>query len=86
MTMAIITCLNERVAVWVDDADVDMSVFAEYPKEREGIAVFLWENNSCSVPNFIRFYRSARGMSIEPCTIQEYAEDKKSKLGHLIRR
>ena len=63
-----------------------MSVFAEYPKEREGIAVFMRENNSGVVPEFIKFYRSVKGISIEPCTIQEYAEAKKGKLGHLLRR
>jgi 3-polyprenyl-4-hydroxybenzoate decarboxylase len=86
MSRAIATCLNEWTAIWIDDRDVDMSIFTEYPKEREGIAVFMSENNSCVVPEFIRFYRSAKGMSIEPCTMQEYAEAKKGKLSHLLRR
>ncbi|EQB69320.1 MAG: hypothetical protein AMDU5_GPLC00004G0290 [Thermoplasmatales archaeon Gpl] len=86
MTRAIATCLTEWIPVWIDDRDIDMSVFAEYPHEREGIAVVIRENNSCAVPNFIKFYRSPRGMSIEPCTLQEYAEVRREKLGHLLRR
>lgn len=87
MDKAIVSCLNDDIVMWIKAEDIDMSVFAEYSNDQQGIAVYYADEfNSCAEPVFIRFYRSVNGMSIEPSTIQEYAEVKKSKLGHLLRR
>lgn len=86
MENAVKEVLTGKYAVWIPDRDIDMRVFAEYPKEREGIAVYYPEKfSSCAEPVFIRFYRSAKGMSIELATLADYAEEQKSKLAGLLR-
>ena len=74
--------------VWIPDKSVDMKVFAEYPKEKEGIAVYypIFKDGSCAEATFIRFYRSASGMSLALASVKEYAGEEKERLGHLIRK
>lgn len=86
MESAVKEALKGRYAVWIPDKDIDMRVFAEYPKEKEGIAIYYADGfNSCAEPLYVRFYRSAKGMSIELATISEYAEEQKSRLAGLLR-
>lgn len=86
MENAVREALKGRYAVWIPDRDIDMRVFAEYPKEREGIAVYYDEKDgSCAEPLYVRFYRSAKGKSIELATLAEYAEEQKGRLAGLLR-
>jgi hypothetical protein len=80
--------LNGERSVWVPDEDIDMSVFAEYPKQREGIAVYypILRDGSCASPIYIRFFRSPNGMSIEIADEHEYRIQEKERLGYLLRR
>ena len=60
-------------AVWIPDEKVDMNVFAEYPKEKEGIAVYypVFKDGSCARAEYIHFYRNTKGMSIDRATEQD---------------
>lgn len=73
-------------AVWIPDEYVDMSIFAEYPKEREGIAVYYEKNSVIAYPVYVRFYRSPKGMSIELADEHEYRMQEKERIGFLLRR
>ena len=86
MESAVKEALTGKYAVWIPDADIDMRVFSEYPKGREGIAVYYPERfSSCAEPVFMRFYRSAKGMSIELATLSDYAEEQKGRLAGFLR-
>ena len=88
MEKGVIDLLKENNAVWIPDKEVDMSVFVEYPRGKEGIAVYypIYKDGSCAEATFIRFYRSANGMSIQRASVREYAGQEKERLGHLIRK
>lgn len=88
MERAVRDMLKEGVPVWIPDKKIDMSVFAEYPKQREGIAVYypIHEYGSCAEPVYVHFYRSASGMSIELATRHDYAMQEKERIGYLLRR
>ncbi len=88
MDKAVRDLLNGERTVWVSDEDIDMSVFGEYPKAQEGIAVFypIFRDGSCASPMYIRFYRSPKGMSMEIVDEHEYRMQEKVRLGHLLRR
>lgn len=75
-------------AVWISDEKVDMSVFAEYPKEKEGIAVYypLFKDGSCARAEYVHFYRSPAGMSMDRAIEHDYQMQKKERIGFLIRR
>lgn len=75
-------------AVWIPDKDIDMNVFAEYPKEKEGIAVYypVFKDGSCARGEYIYFYRNTKGMSIDRATEQDYHMQEKERLGFLLRR
>ena len=79
---------QEEKAVWIKDKDVDMSVFAEYPKERQGIAVYypMFKDGSCAEAEYISFFRSAKGMSIELASEKEYALQERERIGWILRR
>lgn len=79
--------LSTGQAVWIPDNEMNMSVFAEYPKEKEGIAVYypIYKDGSCAEAMYIRFYRSASGMSIDRASVREYAEQEKARLDSLLR-
>ena len=80
--------LNGERSVWIPDEDIDMSVFAEYPKQREGVAVYypIFRDGSCALPVYIRFFRSPNGMSIEIADEHEYRTQERERIGHLLRR
>lgn len=87
MEKAIRDLLNGERAVWISDENVDMSVFAEYLKEREGIAVYYEKyDGSCASPIYIRFYRSPKGLSMEIADEHEYRMQEKERMGYLLRR
>ncbi len=75
-------------AVWIPDKDIDMSVFAEYPKEKEGVAVYfpVFRDGSCAQAEYVHFYRTAKGMSVDRATDQDYRMQEKERLGFLLRR
>ena len=75
-------------AVWISDKDIDMSVFAEYPKAKEGIAVYypVFKDRSCAESEYVHFYRNSKGMSIDRANEQEYRMQEKERLGFLMRR
>lgn len=74
-------------AVWIPDGEQDMSVFAEYPHESEGVGVYYNEKDgSCAEPVYVRFFRSAQGMSLELTSAEEYSAWEKERLKHLLRR
>ena len=76
-------------AVWINDRDIDMSVFAQYPRgEKEGIAVYypLYKDGSCASAEYIHFYRNAIGMSMDRATFTDYTAMEKERIGHLLRR
>lgn len=87
MESAVREALKGQYAVWIPDKDIDMRVFAEYPKEREGIAVYYPEKfSSCAEPVFIRFYRRVKGISIELATLNDYAVEQRDRLSGLLRQ
>jgi hypothetical protein len=75
-------------AVWISDKDIDMNVFAEYPKEKEGIAVYypMFKDGSCARAEYVHFYRSPKGMSMNRANEQEYRMQEKERLRFLLRR
>jgi hypothetical protein len=75
-------------AVWIYDRDIDMSVFSQYPREKEGIAVYypLYKDGSCASAEYIHFYRSTAGMSMDRATFTDYRIMEKERIGHLLRR
>ena len=75
-------------ALWIPDEKVDMSVFAEYPKEKEGIAVYypMFKDGSCARAEYVHFYRNPKGMSLDRANEQEYRMQEKERLGFLMRR
>lgn len=75
-------------AVWIPDENIDMSVFAEYPKEREGIAVYylVFKDGSCARAEYVHFYRNSAGMSMDRATEQDYRMQEKERIGNLLRR
>lgn len=75
-------------AVWIADDKIDMSVFAEYPKEKEGIAVYypLFKNGSCARAEYIHFYRNTKGMSIDRASVHDYHMQERERLSFLLRR
>jgi hypothetical protein len=87
MEKGVIDLLAGGNAVWIPDEKVDMSVFAEYPKEKEGIAVYypIFKDGSCAEATYIRFYRSANGMSLQRASVREYAGQEKERIGHFLR-
>lgn len=86
MKKGIAELLDGGNAVWIPDKNVDMNVFAEYPKEKEGIAVYypIYKDGSCAEATYIRFYRSAKGMSLQRASVKEYAGQEKERLGSLL--
>lgn len=88
MERAIQDLLSGNSVVWVDDGYVDMSVFAEYPKSKEGVAVYepIFQGGRFTEPCYIRFYRTPKGISMELATKREYEEQEKERIGHLLRR
>ena len=78
---------TEGKAVWIPSGQEDMSIFAEYPHTREGVAVYYDEKDgSCAEPIYVRFYRSAQGMSLELASAEEYSAQEKERLEHLLRQ
>ena len=75
-------------AVWIQDSEIDMSVFVEYPRAKEGIAVYypIFKDGSCVEATYVKFYRSANGMSLQRASVKEYAGQEKERSGHLIRK
>ena len=88
MEKGIIDLLKGDIAVWIPDRNIDMSVFAEYPKEKEGIAVYypVFKDGSCAEPVYLHFYRNANGMSLDVVNVQDYRMQEKERLGYLLRR
>lgn len=88
MEKGVIDLLAGGSAVWIADKDIDMKVFAEFPREKEGIAVYypVFRDGSCAEATFIRFYRSASGMSLQRASVREYAGLEKERLGSLLRK
>ena len=88
MEKGIIDLLKGGNAVMIPDRDIDMRVFAEYPKGKEGIAVYypLFRDGSCAEAVYIKFYRSAVGMSMEIACVREYSNREKERLGTLLRQ
>ena len=88
MEKGVMGLLEGGNAVWIPDKEVDMSVFVEYPRGREGIAVYypIYKDGSCAEATFIRFYRSANGMSIQRASVREYANQEKERLGSFLRK
>ena len=80
--------LNGERSVWIPDESINMSVFQEYLKDREGIAIYypIFRDGSCASPIYVRFYRSPEGMSIEIADEHEYRMQEKERLGYLLRR
>jgi len=87
MEKAVRDLLTIGEAVWIPDENVDMSIFDEYPKAREGIAVYypVYRDGSCVEPIYIKFFRSPQGLSIELSTEHEYHLQEKKRLGFLLR-
>lgn len=66
--------LNGNV-VWVEYDKIDLSIFQEvYKDERQGIGVYypIYRDGSCAEPQYVRFYISSNGMSMETGTREEY--------------
>lgn len=87
MERAVRDLLTDTTSVWIPDEKVDMSVFAEYPKAREGIAVYypIYKDGSCAEPVYVKFFRSPQGMSMERATEHEYHLQERERLGFLLR-
>ena len=75
-------------AVWIPDDQIDMSVFKEYPKGKEGIAVYypIFKDGSCAEAEYVHFYRNSKGMSSDRASIQDYRMQEKERLSFLLRR
>ena len=88
MEKGVMDLLKGGNAVWIPDNDIDMKVFAEAPRGKEGIAVYypIYKDGSCAEATYIRFYRSASGMSLERASVREYAGLEKERLGSLLRK
>ena len=88
MEKAVRDLLTDGQAVWIADREVDMSLFAEYPKETEGVGVYypIFRDGSCAEPKYIKFYRSPQGMSLELANQHDYHMQEKERLGFLLRR
>lgn len=88
MEKGVMDLLKGGNAVWIPDKDIDMKVFAEAPREKEGIAVYypIYKDGSCAEATYIRFHRSASGMSLQRASVREYAGLEKERLGSLLRK
>jgi hypothetical protein len=88
MEKGVIDLLAGGNAVWIPDKNINMGVFAEYSKEKEGIAVYypIFKDGSCAEATYIRFYRSANGMSIEIADKHAFDMQEKERIGFLLRR
>ena len=88
MEKAVRALLTDGKAVWIPDKEVDMKTFAEYPREKEGIAVYypIYRDGSCASPVYVKFFSSPSGMSIELADEREYREQEKERIGYLLRR
>lgn len=88
MERGIMDLLSDGTPVWIPDEKVDMSVFSEYPKAREGIAIYypIYRDGSCASPLYVKFFRSPQGISMELATEHEYYLQEKERIGHLLRR
>ena len=87
MEKGVMDLLEGGNAVWIPDSEIDMSVFAEYPRAKEGIAVYypIFKDGSCAEATYVKFYRSANGMSLARASVREYANQEKERLGSLLR-
>ena len=88
MERAVRDMLTEGKAIWIPDEKVDMSIFSQYARQKEGIAVYypVFKDGSCANVEYIRFYRSASGMSIEFATKHDFDLQEKERIGFLLRR
>ena len=66
----------------------DMSVFEEYPREKEGIAVYYptYRDGSCAEPVYVKFFRSPKGTSMALASKHEYEMQERERIGFLLRR
>ncbi|MEM3191767.1 MAG: hypothetical protein QXE05_12585 [Nitrososphaeria archaeon] len=80
--------LTNGRSIWIADENINMSVFAIYPKEKEGVAVYfpVYKDGSCAEPVYVHFFRSGKEMSLELTNKHEYQEQEKERIGFLLRR
>ena len=88
MEMGVKELLTDGKAVWIPDEKIDMSVFTHYPQGRIGIAVYypVYRDGSCAEAEYIHFWRSPKGMSIDLTTKTAYEMQEKERLEDLLRR